>query len=369
MRLLAFGTMVGALGWLAVSCAAEEGGGKDDGDGGADPGAETQGLCADACPKPCQGDTDCETQNGELCCDFGDGVGKACSSAASCPRFCAGDVECDTAAGEACLRTHVVSEQTVCTSPEAALHACQLDTDCGLGERCCGIYGAPICVPAASCPAACSVHEECDASLGQICCTTFGLVDPSLAVAGLCVNPALTPCPSPCSQSSECNTAAGELCCNGVCNTSCPKACDSSDQCTGQICCKTAAAQSVWMGGGVTPPIYQVGDPADACPLAQNGSCDEPGGCPAGTDTTDCANSCIYAFDGYCDEGSYCPPGTDTADCGAAGSCDALFECACEGPCFSECLSMCQTGEVDEACMSCAQAVCPAAFQECLSSQ
>lgn len=67
----------------------------------------------------------------------------------------------------------------------------------------------------------------------------------------------------------------------------------------------------------------------DTCELAHNGRCDEPNGCPIGSDTADCrptsilgADDCRYAFDGECDEpdigtGS-CPAGTDTADCRSA---------------------------------------------------
>lgn len=74
----------------------------------------------------------------------------------------------------------------------------------------------------------------------------------------------------------------------------------------------------------------------DTCPLANNGTCDEPGGggtslCAAGSDTTDCrinnttngcTNTCSSSNDGECDDGgagalfSVCDLGTDCGDCG-----------------------------------------------------
>ena len=76
------------------------------------------------------------------------------------------------------------------------------------------------------------------------------------------------------------------------------------------------------------------GQPDDSCPYANDGECDDPGPCPAGTDTTDCASrrgeesgesaqndqpddSCKYANDGVCDDDDpgLCAPGTDATDC------------------------------------------------------
>lgn len=56
----------------------------------------------------------------------------------------------------------------------------------------------------------------------------------------------------------------------------------------------------------------------DACPMANDGICDEPSGtglCAAGCDPTDC--TCIDDVPGQCDEGlgGTCPPGADADDC------------------------------------------------------
>jgi len=55
----------------------------------------------------------------------------------------------------------------------------------------------------------------------------------------------------------------------------------------------------------------------DSCRFANDDTCDEPGFCEPGTDTTDCAgaNSCPLAYNDTCDEGAECAFGTDTADC------------------------------------------------------
>ena len=64
----------------------------------------------------------------------------------------------------------------------------------------------------------------------------------------------------------------------------------------------------------------------DSCEYANDGECDLPPTCDAGTDTTDCAaesggpNACRYANDGECDEPNLCQTGTDTADCEAAAA-------------------------------------------------
>jgi len=87
------------------------------------------------------------------------------------------------------------------------------------------------------------------------------------------------------------------------------KACERDDDCS--------------TFGGSPPVVSDAG--GDSCAYANDGVCDEPGICPAGSDSTDCrgqvasrptgADSCQYANDGVCDEPGICSPGTDTADC------------------------------------------------------
>jgi hypothetical protein len=74
------------------------------------------------------------------------------------------------------------------------------------------------------------------------------------------------------------------------------------------------------------------------CPYTNDGICDEPDLCPAGTDTVDCS-TCPYTNDGDCDEPEgldLCPEGTDVNDCtnpcieGSAGN-------TCVWACDEEC--------------------------------
>src|SRR5579859_4403686 len=71
-------------------------------------GADGTGICLSSCDKSCNVDNDCNTNMGELCCDYGSG-GKVCQSAASCPIFCSSDTKCDTTMGKACVERSLVS--------------------------------------------------------------------------------------------------------------------------------------------------------------------------------------------------------------------------------------------------------------------
>ena len=51
------------------------------------------------------------------------------------------------------------------------------------------------------------------------------VLEPNLAVGGLCLNTSTQPCPKKCAQSTDCNTMGGEICCQGVCSTTCAKTC------------------------------------------------------------------------------------------------------------------------------------------------
>jgi len=208
-------------------------------------GTSGDGTCQPTCAKACATDNDCETSQGELCCDYGE-PGKICTAAVQCPRHCADDSACNTSEGEACLPTNL-STPKECVSPQGGLRTCKKDGDCTSSEVCCGIYDQAICLPAASCPASCAASSDCDTAQGETCCTTVRAVEPNLAVDGLCLNPTYgAQCPKACSTSSDCATANGEICCNGLCDTSCPKSCKESSECTSndaRICCTSASAR------------------------------------------------------------------------------------------------------------------------------
>jgi hypothetical protein len=197
-----------------------------------------QGLCMSTCAKPCSGDQECNTNLGELCCDYGNG-GKICQNAKACPKFCENDSTCETSTGQACVRRSLTNEKMVCAPAATGLKLCQADGDCALlGQICCQIYNQAICMPANRCPKGCTTSTDCQTSTGEICCTSANTLEPSLRVPGVCLNPAYEPCPKPCSTSQDCATTS-QLCCNGVCASTCPKQCQENTDCTGQICCKT----------------------------------------------------------------------------------------------------------------------------------
>jgi hypothetical protein len=206
-------------------------------------GGSARGVCADACPRVCAADRDCDTSHGQLCCDFGGAGGHACVDAASCPRFCGDDGQCDTQSGQACVRPTLESAARICAAPQAAVRTCSSDASCGADETCCAIYAEPICLPASQCPKSCAQSTDC-AAAGTICCTTLALTDATLRAPGLCIDPRVVPCPAACAQSSDCRTDRGELCCDGVCRASCPKSCATTSDCTGQICCDGAILDS-----------------------------------------------------------------------------------------------------------------------------
>jgi hypothetical protein len=212
-----------------------------------------QGFCSDSCAQPCEADKDCDTAAGELCCDLGSD-GKACTDAAACPRQCTSDERCDQTNGEACLRVTLESSSLVCTAPARSIQLCDGDGDCKTeGDVCCQAYNEPLCLPGKRCPRTCQASSDCNTQLGEICCTSLPILDRTLKSGGICTTPRLQACPTACQQSSDCNTKAGELCCNGLCDTACQQECSSSNECTGQICCKTLAMHSALLNGGRRP--------------------------------------------------------------------------------------------------------------------
>ena len=64
---------------LALVCT---GGCSSSSNGGINSSVGGPGVCESTCPKPCVADSDCQTSNGELCCDYG-AAGKVCQSASS----------------------------------------------------------------------------------------------------------------------------------------------------------------------------------------------------------------------------------------------------------------------------------------------
>ena len=227
---------------LALGCGGGSGN-KDSDDGGAgSKGGDSQagkGLCQGTCDRDCTSDQDCDMANGQMCCDFG-AAGKACIAAPQCPIRCTSDTACDTTAGKACVLVDIAQTDKTCTAPGGAVQLCAVDSECKAGNICCALYDRPYCLPPAKCPKACIQSTDCDTVSGEICCTTVRLVEDHVKAAGLCLNPGYATCPKACAQSADCNTTSGEVCCNGMCSKSCPRTCNVSTDCSGQICCKSA---------------------------------------------------------------------------------------------------------------------------------
>ncbi len=232
--------LTSVLGVLLVSawsggCSSSSGGGSPNSVGNTAPG-----VCTDSCDKPCGSDNDCNTANGELCCDYssvGNGAGKVCQAAKSCPTFCGQDTDCQTSMGQACEPVSLSNSSVkVCEQATQAIHQCSSDAQCtGNNEVCCTIYkGGGLCTAANACPKSCSTSSSCDTAQGEICCTSVAAVDPNLNAPGLCLNPQYSPCPKSCTTSSDC-ASTGDLCCNGVCQKTCPKSCNVDNDCTNQI--------------------------------------------------------------------------------------------------------------------------------------
>ncbi len=296
---------------LALSSACSSGGsGGNGGSGGSGTGASGSGtmlpagtgICEASCPKDCTSDNDCQTSQGELCCDIG--VGKICADAQECPRFCTDDSKCDTANGEACLQVSQQVTQKVCTQPANALQVCQQDSQCTGGDVCCGNYAQSVCMPPSECPKSCTASTQCNTGSGEVCCTTVQKVDSSLTVSGLCLNPTYEPCPQACTQSSDCTGTSGSLCCDGVCSTTCDKQCQMSSDCTddnARLCCKSAivrlpAAGHVFTTGPTCSgtPIY-----TNCAECSELNCCSVVPGCVTGAGTGICTGDTLPCFDNF----------------------------------------------------------------------
>jgi hypothetical protein len=216
-------------------------------DGG--PSATGQGLCRGSCPKTCAGDADCNTADGQMCCDYGS-YGKACVDASNCPRFCGGDSDCKTDKGETCCRPRLDVDDKLCLQPEKCMRFCDDNQDCRTdeGEQCCSVTKERFC--STSCPKGCNSSGDCDTGDNEVCCNTLKDPHKVLTVAGLCYRESEMSysCPKKCTTSSNCDTAGGQLCCpDGYCADSCQKECSSNAQCDtsgGDFCCQAKALAS-----------------------------------------------------------------------------------------------------------------------------
>ncbi|HEY2407025.1 MAG TPA: hypothetical protein VGI10_13535 [Polyangiaceae bacterium] len=258
------------------------------GSGGSSGQATTLGVCAPTCPKSCATDDACATQNGEKCCNFP--TGGVCTLASACPVFCTSDADCPTSLGQACLQT-TVGAPKVCTTPASAFQTCQTDTNCSVaGDVCCQIYTQNVCMPPSTCPKSCAADAECDPTRGEACCLTVRRLEPRLKVQGLCLSATSGSCPKACTTSIDCT---GQLCCNGICATTCTQTCETSNDCSGEICCKVQTS---------TPPLveFSIAQACSGSPLYPCSTlCAQPGCNQTGGGAT-CANypsGCLYSPD------------------------------------------------------------------------
>jgi len=95
--------------------------------GGANGGDAGASICGSSCQTSCNADSDCNTADDELCCDYGS-AGKACAPATACPIFCAGGTTCQTP-GQTCVDISLVpGTSTACEPPGSGLNFCQADS-------------------------------------------------------------------------------------------------------------------------------------------------------------------------------------------------------------------------------------------------
>jgi hypothetical protein len=263
-----------------------------------------------------------------------------------------------TLPGDACVRPTLASPKKVCGPPQAALTKCSDDNGCDTakGEVCCKLYKEPVCVPSNQCPTACNSSSECDTENGQTCCTTLGITDTTLAAQGLCVNTDRVFCPKACTTSSDCDTVKGELCCDGQCGTSCVKTCKTSGDCSGQICCKTRVARSVWYHPQLPKPGY------DACKCSGSET-----KCSGDKALKACENDCSWKLsscDDFCKtlglkKGGSCSETGGSAECKCCECAPGEKQCAADGAlkiCQADCswnVQTCPHGCDSGACNAC----------------
>ena len=204
-------------------------------------------VCTDArrCPKSCTADQDCETAQGQVCCDFGTNFPRACVPASFCAHeFCHSDADCATDLREACCRVEPFSNQKACSRPFYCLRDCQSNADClADGFTCSTIFREPFCLSTTAAPMQCSTSADCD---GRVCCTeNLEQIDPTNVLAdidGLCSDT----CLQACTNAQDCS---GQICCDGFCRSSCPRKCGVDTDCRteqGELCCANNARESPW---------------------------------------------------------------------------------------------------------------------------
>jgi len=313
---------------LGGGCSSNSNGGGNGSSGSGSGGASGPGICLSSCDKPCGGDGDCDTSNGELCCDYGS-AGKVCQDAKSCPKFCGSDQDCMTSMGQACEKVSLSSAVTICESASQGLQTCKVDTDClGNSQVCCNIYQTGLCTAANECPKSCSTSSTCNTTNGEVCCTTASKVDPSITAPGLCLNPQYAPCPKACPNGDSDCASTSQLCCNGICSNTCPKSCNQSSDCDQQICC-TSYKASLPPG----PTLFHTGPTCAGAPTyttcQQCGQIRGCGSCPGcgvdgGTgvcEGTPFSSTCDYCGTNY---GCACPGCSNTT-----GSCSGSIFNSC----------------------------------------
>jgi hypothetical protein len=192
----------------------------------------------------------------------------------------------------------------VCTTPQLAFQTCQTDANCSVaGDVCCGIYSENVCMPPSVCPKQCALDSQCNTANGEACCLSVKAVEPRLKAAGLCLSASAGTCPKACKTSNDCT---GQLCCNGICSTTCEQQCQQSSDCTGQICCKAQTstpglAQFAVAQGCTGTPLYACATECSAgCTQSAGGAmcANYPSGCVYSTDSVSCGQHLGCTWDG-----------------------------------------------------------------------
>jgi hypothetical protein len=209
--------------------------------------------------KLCQADTDC-TGATDVCCGiYKQGI---CTPANKCPKSCAADSECNNNQGEICC-TSVGSEEPslvakgLCLNPatEPCLKACSTSADCNSSST------SPICcngVCSATCPKACQQSSDCT---GKICCklptsTSLGAPPHIFKVSPSCSGtPTFTTCAQCQSNGCRCPGCGAEAGA-GFCSTNSTYSCST---CGGTYGCSSGrcAGCTAATGGACTgTPTY-----------------------------------------------------------------------------------------------------------------
>jgi hypothetical protein len=222
----------------------------------------------------------------------------------------------------ACVKALADSEcdlvqQCGCTSPKS----CQAVVKDGKASASCAtpgnLHAGDVCRDSKDCPAAYS----CERNLCRRYCENDGDCDSTEAC-----HPALT---------ADGKSVAGVNVCWLKCDMANGKPCKTGTRCTG-----------VSIDGNSMS--YCVG-PADPCPSANNGSCDEPDVCASGTDQKDCTckpsisgAKCDLVMQCGCPQGQHCQFGDTAPQCVVPGNtavgelCNQDSECVAGSACIGD---------------------------------